>query len=188
MWSRFRTMSGTDAIPAYRSSQRNIQPPQRIHGDTIAGVDQHRRRLRLDDCGTVQGVPGPEIVERIDWHVTPAVEEGLPLATRRAGADRRCRPAILPALRDGTNRGDAGVDEHDLLAARGVGVEFLVLDVKTVLDLIDEIFRVPVQPIQRHVDFEDLFAVTHFAGALDGDRSIEPRPKPAHGLLLQFGK
>ena len=122
-------------------AQRNIEPAERVDADTVADIDQHRRGLGLDDRGTVQAVAGLEVVERVDRHVAPAAEEGRPLAARRAGAGRRCGPGILPALRDGADGGDAGVDEHDLLAPRGVSVEFFVLDVKAVLDLIDEIFR-----------------------------------------------
>ena len=53
---------------------------------------------------------------------------------------------------------------------RGVGVELLMPTMKAVLDLVDEIGRVPVEIIQRHVDLENLFAVAHLGGALDRQR------------------
>ena len=65
------------------------------------------------------------------------------------------------------DRRDAGVDEHHFLAARGVGVQFLVPDMKAVLDPVDEIGRVPVEAVERDVDLEDLLAIAHFGGTLD---------------------
>src|SRR4029079_9756888 len=96
-----------------------------------------------------------------------------------------CRwPCVLTGWRDSADRGDTRVDEHDLLAGRGIGVELFVLAMKTVLDPVDEIGRVPVETIQRYVDLENLLAVSHLGRALDRHRSLEPRAQPAgRGLL-----
>ena len=74
---------------------------------------------------------------------------------------------VASPSRDFADRRDARVDEHDLLAARSVGVELLVFDVKAVLDPVDEIGGIPVEAVERDVDLENLFAVAHLGGALD---------------------
>ena len=68
------------------SAQRNIEPAERIDGHAVAGIDQHRGGLGLDDGGTGQGMAGLQRVERIDRNFAPAAEEGLPLAAWRANA------------------------------------------------------------------------------------------------------
>ena len=45
---------------------------------------------------------------------------------------------------------------------------------KAVLDPLDEVGGVPVETVERDVDFKDLFAVTHFGGTLDCHLSVEP--------------
>ena len=90
------------------------------------------------------------------------------MASKRPTTTRLSRISILS--RDFADRRDAGVDEDDFLAARGVGVEFLVPDVKAVLDPLDEIGGVPVETVERYVDLKDLLAVAHLGGALDSHR------------------
>src|SRR5947209_20469695 len=72
------------------SPQRNIQPPQWVHRHAVADIDQHRRGLGLDDRGPRQDMPGLEVIQRIDRHVAPRAEEGLPLTAWRGGPGRRC--------------------------------------------------------------------------------------------------
>ena len=52
----------------------------------------------------------------------------------------------LAAARDRADGGDARIDEHHLLAGRGIGVELLVPAVEPVLDPIDEIGGVQSRP------------------------------------------
>src|SRR4029453_8918743 len=143
---------------------------------------QHGRGLGLDDGGTGQHVARAQVVERIDGNFAPAAEEGLPLAVRRTGAGCCGLPHALIQPRHLTDGGDAGVDEDDFLAARGVGVQFLVPDVKAVPDPVDKTSRVPVEAVERDVDLKDLLAVTHLRGALDSYWSVEPGAQPAGGL------
>ena len=125
-------------------------------------------------AGPVRVWPGLQVVERIDRNFAPAAEKGLPLAAWRTGAWTPRPPRALVLPRDFADGGDAGVDEHDFLAARGVGVEFFMPDVKAVLDPVDEIGGVPVEAVERDVDLKDLLAVAHLGGALDRDLSVEP--------------
>ena len=91
----------------------------------------------------------PQIVERVDRHLAPVAEEGLPRAARRTRRRGGSGFAVLVASRHGADRGDAGVDEHDFLAARGVGIEFLVPGMETILDPIDQVPRVEFRPMSN---------------------------------------
>src|SRR4051812_16192390 len=115
-----------------------------------------------------------QLVQRIDWNFAPATEERLPLAAGYANARRPFLTCILITRRHRANRGDARIHEHDLLARRGVGVQFLVFAMKALLDPVDQIGAVPVETIERYVDLEDLLAVAHFGRPFDRHRSLEP--------------
>ena len=75
----------------FASPQFNIQPTQCIDPDAVAGVEQHRRGLGLDDRRARQCVVWLQVIERIDRHLAPTAEESLTRATRRARARRRRR-------------------------------------------------------------------------------------------------
>src|SRR3954454_13691090 len=165
------------------SAQRNIQPAQCIDGHAVAGIYQDGRSLGLDDRWPRQGMTGLQAVERIDRHVAPAAEPGLPPGARPALLRRRGQLFVLVALRDFADRGNAGVDEHDFLTTRSISVEFLVAAMEPVFDLVDQIGRLPVQIVEGHVDLKALLPVTHLGGTLDGNGPLEPCAQAAGGLL-----
>src|SRR5262249_48433919 len=141
-----------------------------------------------DNCGACDGVPGAEIVERIDIDLAPGAEEGLALAARLARRGCLYRPHAALARRHRADGGDAGVDEHDLLLARSIGVELLMPDMEAILDVGDQRGRIEVDAFEGNVDLEDLLAIAHLGGALDRDRTIEPAAQTRDGALLQLDK
>ena len=115
---------------------------------------------------------GLQRIERIDGDFAPAAE------IRLARALSACKSmpaftafALSASLRDFADGGDAGVDEHDLLAGRGIGVEFFVAAMEALLDLVDQRGRIPVETIERHVDLKNLLAIAHLGGAFDRRRA-----------------
>src|SRR6185312_8944101 len=158
---------------ARRFRDADIEPAERVDRKPIANVDDHGGGLGLDDGGPFDGMPGLEIVEGMDIAVAPGAEERLALSAGLALRRRRDRRGLPLARGHRADRGDAGVDEHDLLVARGIGVKLLMPPMKAILDRRDQRRRMEVDAMQRHVDLEDLLAIAHLGGALDLDRPVE---------------
>src|SRR5712671_4657383 len=59
-------------------SQRNIQPAERVDGYAVAGANDDRRGLRLNDSRTYDGVAWLQAVKRKNRNLAPTAEEGLP--------------------------------------------------------------------------------------------------------------
>src|SRR5437764_12208037 len=102
-----------------------------------------------------------EAVERINGNIAPHAEKSAPHRMCDARLGRLHRFRVGAALRYPADRRDARIDEHDLLTGRGVGVKLLVVAMKPLFDLIDEIGCRPIDITQRHVDFKYLLAIAH---------------------------
>ena len=69
--------------------QRNIQPAERVDGYPVAGTDDDRRGLGLDDSWTYDGVAWLQVIERKNRNLAPTAEECLPCRARHAGRGGR---------------------------------------------------------------------------------------------------
>src|SRR5580704_15642102 len=116
----------------------DVEPALRVDRKLIARIDQDRRRLGLDNGRPGEPVARPEIVERVNVDLAPGAEEDSTARTRRTGGRCGNRPRLRFGYRDLSDRGNAGVHEHDLLLRRGIGVELLVAGVEARLDVLDQ--------------------------------------------------
>src|SRR3546814_7381847 len=91
-----------------------VQPAMLGDRAAVGGAQQYRRGLRLDQRRPVDGLAGGEFREGVDLGVDPLAEVDLAPPLHRGGplrGDRRLRRQ----LRQDSDRGDPGVDQHRLL-------------------------------------------------------------------------
>ena len=97
MGARLDANSARAAFNLTASTKRNIQPTYRIHGHPVAGADDDRRGLGLDDSGPFEGVARFKGIKRENRHLAPRAEKRLPRRARRSGRGRWRRPLVLAA-------------------------------------------------------------------------------------------
>ena len=79
---------GKRGADLFASTQRYIQPTERVDSHPIAGADDNRRGFGFDDRRAFEGVAGLERIKRINGNLAPAAEKGLLRRARRTGGSR----------------------------------------------------------------------------------------------------
>src|SRR5262249_37029474 len=118
------------STPLRHSCHQDVEPTEVVDGYAIAGIDNHGRRVRLDDRRSCDARTLLQRIVRMNPPLAPPAEERLALACWHAGACRNFVTDGIRTLRNDTDCGEARIHENNFLIRRGVGVQFFVTTVK----------------------------------------------------------